>query len=121
MAIADSLKVVQPSADYFLPWFKINETASVVALTMGLIIFIISYFAGGRENRNKLIISTILSVVITTFAVPLFLKFGNWTGLVKSQEGMIFLVLLIFIFLGGLACHIYEIVTVSAKEAHPPE
>lgn len=123
MSIADSVHVATPVSGLKepLPWFTINETVSVVALTMGVIIFIISYFAGGRENRNKLIISTILSVMIVSFAMPLFIKFGRWAGLLQSREGTIFILIIVFIFLAAIACHIYEIVTVSAREAHPPE
>ncbi|MBN2357232.1 hypothetical protein JXO59_14040 [candidate division KSB1 bacterium] len=123
MPIADTSNVLSPpsgTADS-LYWFTINETISIVALTMGVLIFIIAYFAGGRDNRNKLIISTILSVIITSFALPLFLKLGRWLGLLESREGTIFILVLILLFLAALSCHIYEIVTVSAREARPPE
>jgi hypothetical protein len=103
----------------FLVWFDINPTISVVALSLGLLIFVIAYFAGGRENRAKLWMSIALSIVISILAMPLFIKLGKALGLLDSKPGEIFILFLLMIFIAGLSSHIYEIITVSAKEARP--
>ncbi len=106
-------------ASELLVWFQINETISIVALTVGILIFIIAYFAGGKENLSKLIASTVLSILIAVLAMPLFIKFGRFLGIMNTRGGEIFILLLLLFFISGLSAHIYEIITVSAREARP--
>jgi hypothetical protein len=122
MQVADTIRTnVQATHPELLQWFSINNTVSWVALSLGFLIFIMAYYAGGRENRNRLILASFLSLLITTLSFPLFLKLGRWLGILHSREGAIFILLLLLLFLSMLSCHIYEIVTVSARESHPPE
>ncbi len=103
----------------FLVWFPVNETISIVALTVGILIFIIAYFAGGKENFSKIIASTVISILIAMLAMPLFIKLGQFFGILNSREGEIFILVLLMFFIAGLSAHIYEIITVSAREARP--
>ena len=121
MPIPDPLQVVAPTVrdGDFLIWFDINPTVSLIALTLGVMIFIMAYFAGGKENRSKLWMSTVLSIVISILAMPLFIRFGRALGILRDKYGEIFILLLLMFFISGLAAHIYEIITVSAREARP--
>jgi hypothetical protein len=100
-------------------WFKVDKTVSYVALVVGLFIIIIAYFAGGKENKAKLIFSIISATLIGILSMPLFIKFGRWLGIFGHQWGEIFLLSLFIVYVTALSCHAYEIVTVSAKEARP--
>ncbi len=100
-------------------WFKIDKTVSYVALVVGLFIIVIAYFAGGRENKAKLIFSILSATLIGILSMPLFIKFGRWLGIFGHQWGEIFLLTVFIIFVTALASHAYEIVTVSAREARP--
>ncbi len=103
----------------FLVWFEIHPTVSIVAFALGVMIFIIAYFAGGRENFTKLWSSIIISLLISVLSMPIFIKFGHFFGLLKTKLGEIFVLFLFMIFVSALAGHLYEIVTVSAREARP--
>jgi predicted PurR-regulated permease PerM len=103
----------------FLVWFEIHPTVSIVAFALGLMILVIAYFAGGKENFAKLWASILIALVISVLSMPLFIKFGRFFGLLKSKIGEIFVLLLLMIFISALAGHIYEIITVSAREARP--
>lgn len=122
MQVADTIRTnIQAAHPELLQWFSFSDTVSWVALSLGFLIFILAYYAGGRENRNRLILASLLAMLITALAFPLFLRLGRWLGILHTREGAIFILLLLLLFLSLLSCHIYEIVTVTAREAHPPE
>lgn len=102
-----------------LVWFTIHPTISIVALALAMLIFVIAYFAGGRENRAKLLVSILLSLLIGVLSMPLFIKFGRALGLLTSTGGVVFVLVLLMTFIAALSAHIYEIITVSAREARP--
>lgn len=102
-----------------LVWFEIHPTVSIVAFALGAMIFIIAYFAGGKENFAKLWASILIALIISVLAMPMFIRFGHLFGLLKSKGGEIFVLLLVMIFISAVASHIYEIITVSAREARP--
>jgi hypothetical protein len=116
---ADTLKVPIIKEQMLIEWFKVDRTVAYVALVLGIFIIIIAYFSGGKENKSKLLFAIISAVVIGILSFPLFIKFGMWSGLFGHQWGEIILLVFFFTYISALACHAYEIVTVSAKEARP--
>jgi len=102
-----------------LVWFEIHPTVSIVAFALACMIVIIAYFAGGRENFRKLWMSILCALIISALAMPIFIKFGRAFGLLKTAGGEIFVLLLVMFFISAVAAHIYEIITVSAREARP--
>jgi hypothetical protein len=115
----DSLKTIVVKEQMLIEWFKVDKTVSYIALVIGLFILIIAYFAGGRENKNKMLFSIASAAIIGILSLPLFIKFGLWIGILGHQWGTILLMTVFIIFIAALASHAYEIVTVSAKEARP--
>jgi len=104
-----------------LQWIQMNNTIPLIALTLGISIFVISYFAGGRENKTRLLFSVIFALLIGFFSMPLIIKAGHWLGLMNSKFGSIVVITFIMFFVASIAANIYEIVNVSAREARPPE
>ncbi len=116
---ADTVMATQTSQD-LLWWPEFHSTVSIVALILGILVFVIAYFAGGVENKSKLLFSTTLAVLIGFLSMPLFIDFFAWLGILDSAYGKLSLFVLLIMFVAGLSCHSYEIVTVSAREARPP-
>ena len=116
----DSTQVVEPIVNS-LQWIPINKTLSLIAITLGLAIFVISYFAGGKDNNTKSLFSICFAVLIGLFSFPLFVKAAEWLGIIKTQYGMISVIVIVMIFVAAVATNIYEIVTVTAREARPPK
>ena len=104
-----------------LQWIHINSTISLIALTLGISIFVISYFAGGRENKSRLLFSVFFALLIGFFSMPLIIKAGQWLGIMKSEMGTVFVITVVMFFVASIAANLYEIVTVTAREARPPK
>ncbi len=120
IAQADSLFTIEKTSGG-IHWIVFNDTISIIALTLGVGIFIISYFAGGRENKSRIFFSIIFSLLVSFFSMPLFIKACEWLGIAGTPWGDIALVTFVMIFVAAVASNAYEIVTVSAKEARPPD
>ncbi len=116
----DSTRIAEPILNN-LQWIPINRTLSLIAITLGLAILVISYFAGGKENSVKSLFSVCFSVLIGFFSFPLFITAANWLGIMNWQYGMIAVILVVLIFVAIITANIYEIVTVTAREARPPK
>jgi hypothetical protein len=116
----DSTQITEPVMNS-IQWIPINRTISLIALTLGIAIFVISYFAGGKENNTKSLFSICFAVLIGFFSFPLFIKAGEWLGIMNSGYGKIAIITLVMIFVAAIATNIYEIVTVTAREARPPK
>ena len=102
-------------------WFDVSETLSFIALAVGVAILVIAYFAGGKENSSKLFFSIIVSTLVGVLVMPLFIKFGLWLGVLDTTGGVITLIILAMLFVSAVAANSYEIVTVTAREARPPQ
>ncbi|HNY91652.1 MAG TPA: hypothetical protein PKY55_04460 [bacterium] len=114
-----TVAVASERSSDLLVWFEVHPTVSIVAFALACLIVVIAYFAGGRENFRKLWMSILCALIISALAMPIFIKFGRAFGLLKTAGGEIFVLLLVMIFISALAAHIYEIITVSAREARP--
>jgi hypothetical protein len=116
-AVEDSLQQLQ-----HLParWPSLGNTVPWVAFVIGLLIFVISYFAGGRQQQRKIIFATVFSVVIGALCVPLFDKLEIFvSGLFGAGTARIVVMLLFMLYVVAVGIHLYEIITVTAREAHP--
>jgi hypothetical protein len=121
-ASTDSLGQAAKTIEPILWWPEISDTITLVALILGFLVIIISYFAGARENSNKIFFSIILATAITLLSMPLLIYAMSWV-LDSSQSlwGTIFVIVVAVIFAATVAVHAYEIVVVSAREARPPD
>ncbi len=121
-APSDSLEQATRTVEPIMWWPEISETITLVALILGFLIIVISYFAGARENSSKIFFSIILSTAITVLSMPLLIHATSWVlGSTQSLWATIFMIFVAILFTATVAVHAYEIVVVSAREARPPE
>ncbi len=113
--------ITAESAAAGLQWIPMNNTISLIALTLGIAIFVISYFAGGRENKSRLVFSVLFALLIGFFSMPLVIKAAFWLGIMQSDFGRVFVITVVMLFVASIAANLYEIVTVTAREARPPK
>ncbi|MBN2410321.1 hypothetical protein JXQ31_01440 [candidate division KSB1 bacterium] len=113
--------ITAESAVTGLQWIHMNNTISLIALTLGISIFVISYFAGGKENKSRLVFSVLFALLIGFFSMPLVIKAAHWLGIMESNFGIVFVVTVVMLFVACIAANLYEIVTVTAREARPPK
>ncbi|MBN1541085.1 hypothetical protein JW992_02995 [candidate division KSB1 bacterium] len=118
---ADSSASTLPTTGDLLWWPEVHPTVSIIALVLGFLLLLIAYFAGARDNRNKIIFSVISSVLIGILSLPIFIKFGHFLGILTHPYGQVAVLVVVIIFVAMVSSHAYEIVTVSAREARPPE
>jgi len=104
-----------------LSWFHVDETVSYIALALAAAILVIAYFAGGRENRTKLLFSIVLASLLSALITPLLLVLAQWLGITAASWGTIATLCVALILAAAIAAHTYEIVTVTAREARPPK
>ena len=117
----DSTQALAPVTNGQFQWLHFNNTLSIVAITMGLCIFVIAYFAGGRENSTRIIFSVVLAWLVGFFSMPLLIRAATWLGLLDMPYGNVILVSVLILLVAALAANAYEIVTVTAREARPPD
>jgi hypothetical protein len=115
VAAADSVRQVT-SVCYQFKWLALNNALySYIALAIGFFIILVSYFfGGGKQNKLKLFLSITLGVVAGALALPLLLKIA---GTNPSPVLVGFFILLDFIFVATVTCHMYELVVINTEEA----
>ena len=118
---ADSTAQVSQAAQELLWWPEIHSTVSIIALVLGFLILIIAYFAGARDNRSKIVFSVVSAFLIGVLSMPMFIKMARFLGILSEPWGQVTILVLVMFFVALIASHAYEIVTVSAREARPPE
>ncbi|HNR68099.1 MAG TPA: hypothetical protein PKN04_10145 [bacterium] len=119
--IADSTQTAAANtAIDYIYWPHIHPTISIVALVVGILIMFIAYIAGGRYNSSKIIFSVTCAFLIGILTVPLFIRLANVLS-VSQKVGQAGILLLIILFVAMVSTHAYEVVTVSAREARPPD
>jgi uncharacterized membrane protein len=116
-ALPDTTQITQPA----LWWPEFNTTVTTIAMALGLLLLIIAYFAGARDNQNKIIFSIFTASLIGFLSMPLFIKLGEILGVIQNRWGRVGILTLAIIFVATVSSHVYEIITVSAREARPPE
>ena len=99
--------------------YPLDDIVLIVALALGFMIILIGYFfAGGKYNQTKLIFSIIISSGVGILVLPGMYKIAsilNLTGEIVNTA----IIIIDLIFVAVVSCHAYEIVTVTAREAHP--
>ncbi len=115
-AVADTATYFGTKSIYAYP---LDDYILVVAAAVGILIVIIGYFfAGGKYNQTKLIFSIVVSAGVGILIFPGLFKLAAMAGLGGPIVNTA-IVLFDLIFVGIVSCHAYEIVTVTAQEAHP--
>jgi vacuolar-type H+-ATPase subunit I/STV1 len=110
---------VNPFGEKVFYSYEMGDYVLLVALVIGLLIVLIGYFfAGGKNNRTVLIFSIIISSLVGILILPGLFKIA---ASLKMDSPYIHTGLIIFdlVFVAIISCHAYELVTVTAKEAHP--
>jgi hypothetical protein len=118
---ADSLRQITEPAFQAMWWFPVHRTVTLIAVVLACVIFVICYFAGGRENKNRIFFSYIFAALIGIMVMPLLIKAGLWLGILNSEWGAAILTSVDFIVVAAVAVNVYEIITVTAREARPPQ
>lgn len=99
--------------------FPLDDYILVVAAAVGILIVIIGYFfAGGKYNQTKLIFSIVIASGVGILILPGLFKLAAMIG-VGGPIVNTAIVLFDLIFVSIVSSHAYEIVTVTAQEAHP--
>jgi hypothetical protein len=119
--VSDTLRVIPQTPEHVFWWITIHQTVSLVALVLACVIFVMGYFAGGKENKNRILFSFLFASVTGILVMPLFLKAGEWLGLTENGWGVAIVIICDFIFIAAVAVNMYEIITVTAREARPPQ
>jgi hypothetical protein len=103
-------------------WPEISPTVVWVAFFIGLLLYIIGYFAGGKLSIGKIFLCIILASVIGFLArgvLNYLLAFLIYSMGMVPHTAYILSSTLWMIFVAGVAVMIYETFTVTAEEAHP--
>lgn len=102
-------------------WLPFGHTVPIIALAIGISSLIYARFAGYRDNKRQIYLGTIVASIVGFFSMPMLIKLGEMLGFTKNKYGVIFLVTLLIIYVAYVAVNVYEITTVTAKEARPPD
>ncbi len=99
-----------------------DDKITLIAIALGFAIILIGYFfAGGKKNKAAVVFSISVSTVIGILTLPLIFKLGNSLNLMNSPVAVTVLIMVDFVFIATVSALAYEIVTVTAREARPPE
>ncbi len=100
-----------------------------VAITFGVVIYFIGYFAGGRLNKPKILGSIVMATLVALLgrSCEAWLRshLTAWLYMAIKHEiaaaMIVDVVVYIFwtAFIAGIAVYTYETFVVTAKEAHP--
>lgn len=117
----------------FWPKIQIFGTISVVivtlALLVGIIMYIVGYYGGGRLNKAKIntavIIASLIGIIGRTLIISIQVYLTTHLNKLLHNE-MIAATIVDFIlyagwitFIAGISVNLYEAFIVTAKEAHP--
>jgi hypothetical protein len=120
--MTDSTSVADTTAYYgtkSIYAYPLDDYILVVAAAVGILIVIIGYFfAGGKYNQTKLLFSIVVASGVGILILPGLFKLAAMVG-VRGPIVNTAIVLFDMIFVAIVASHAYEIVTVTAQEAHP--
>lgn len=99
-----------------------DDKIMLIAVALGIAIILIGYFfAGGKNNKAAVVFSISVSTVVGILTLPLIFQLGNSLNLMDRPAAVTFLILLDFVFIATVSALAYEIVTVTAREARPPD
>jgi hypothetical protein len=123
---------------------QVSDVIMYVALTAGLLIFVIGYFAGAKSSMTKIFICTLIATAVGTLSLRVPIAVHDFlTGNKPAQEQLadkttpdatttqkseggtgegianLFLYIVWTSFLVGMGIFLYEAMTVTASEARP--
>ena len=94
-------------------WPEMNNTVSIVALVVALMIFVLGAFSGARANKIRIVFAVILSTMIGWFVMPLAVKAASALHIMDTNSGVVVLITAMMFFVAAVATSIYEIITVT--------
>ena len=94
-------------------WPDISNTASIVALSLALAIFVFGLLSGARANKFRIVFAVLLSTAIGWFAMPLAIKAAAALHILELQSGVVILVTVMMLLVAAVATSIYEVITVT--------
>ena len=97
-------------------WPVVNDTVSIVAIVLAVVIFIFGIFSGARANKVRMVFAVCLSTVIGWFSMPLAVKLALAIGILDTMTGIVILITVMMAFVAALATTIYEIITVTLSD-----
>lgn len=106
------------TADHQFTWFFLeNSLINYIAVAIGFFIIFISYFFGGvKQNQLRMVLCIIIGFIVGILTLPLLLNLAG-----QDNPGLAaFFIGLDIIFSVTVACHLYELTVVSAREAFNP-
>ena len=100
-----------------------NSTVTWVAFIIGIILYVIGFFVGIRQNFAKMIVSGLIGALIYILARPIVNDVHLFLLSRLPETAEVFIGTIIPIlwisFVLGVSLSVYETFTVTAKEAHP--
>lgn len=97
-------------------WPVVNDTVSIIAIVLAVVIFIFGIFSGARANKVRMIFAVCLSTVIGWFSMPLAVKLVSTLHILDTKTGIVILITVMMAFVAALATTIYEIITVTLSD-----
>lgn len=94
-------------------WPELNNTASIVALVVALMIFVFAMFSGALANKIRIVFAVSLATAIGWFVMPLAVKAAAALNIIDTKTGVVILVTVMMFFVAAVATSIYEIITVT--------
>lgn len=94
-------------------WPDISNTASIVALSLALAIFVFGLLSGARANKFRIVFAVLLSTAIGWFAMPLAIEAATALHILEMQSGVVILVTVMMLLVSAVATSIYEVITVT--------
>ncbi|NOY61428.1 MAG: hypothetical protein GXO75_21145 [Calditrichaeota bacterium] len=105
-----------------LKMYNPDSKIVLIAVALGIAIILIGYFfAGGKKNKTAVGFAISVSTVVGILTLPLIFQLGESLNLMGRPPAVTVLIILDFVFIACVSALAYEIVTVTAREARPPE
>ncbi|MBN2011448.1 hypothetical protein JW960_19100 [candidate division KSB1 bacterium] len=116
-------------------WPKISVLGSFssiiifVALTFGVVIYVIGYYAGARLNKPKILGAITMATLVGLLgrSVEAYARYWLYYWLEQAIHKPVLSAIVVDVFvytiwitfIAGISVHVYETFVVTAKEAHP--
>ena len=94
-------------------WPDFGNTASIVALSLALAIFVFGLLSGARANKVRIVFAVCLSTAIGWFAMPMAIAAAMTLHILDMKSGVVMLVTLMMLLVAAVATSIYEVITVT--------
>ena len=122
-APADSIALPTPEqiAEIDILLGSIPETALYVAMSIGLLLYVIGWFGGTKYTRNKVFSCIIVTVLVCVFSSPIVFWFFKVLLSAGANAALAFAIVYVLwaSFMIGMAISLYETFIVTAEEGRP--